>query len=310
MTWPAPIFYPTFRSNTVTVAFVPGTQTQLTVAWPAQANAVSYNVYGSASPYTRNKLNEVAVLTTPFLYTTPIVNRDVYWNIWVSWIDGLGVERFISDDPATVYAREYLFSDTTAGSTQTTQYGQQTVYEPAMSFYSEEIRRRHRVTLENDGEPFDLYLRRWEEQPCPQDDARISEDSDGHSLTKCTHCFGTGLLGGFYPKIRILARYGNIPTRKISFNREGMLLGHDFNSWTLWSPLLRSSDLMVRVSTNERFLVDDAANSSWRGKLLQQQMRLLSLQPGDIRYSVTDEAIANAFTTGDALPYQTPKIWG
>ena len=74
--------------------------------------------------------------------------------------------------------------------------------------------------LQADGEPFDVYLRRWEGIPCPLSDNRGSNDTqnarqadlDYNSHTNCPYCFGTGFVGGYYHKIRIYARYNANPS--------------------------------------------------------------------------------------------------
>jgi hypothetical protein len=183
------------------------------------------------------------------------------------------------------------------------------IYEPAMEFYVNEIRRRNQVMLENDGEDYDVYLRRWEGATCPHEDERRSGDPDYNTLTKCPLCFGTGILGGFYHKLTIKLRYNDIPQHKISFMGQGLTYGHDFDSWALWSPIFREHDVIVdRVG--DRFIFENTAKSSWRGVVLQQKMRLLALQTGDIRYTVTNAAIDAAITSGTGQAFEKPRIWG
>jgi len=306
----ADIYYPTFPvPNPVSISFVEGTQNQFTVSWAAVPGAVGYNVYGSPSINTRNLLTPAPIAITSFTYSiTPYISRDIAWSIWVSWLDSHAVETLLSSDPISFSNQLHPFYPAT--SPQSTVFGQDMIFEPAMAYYANEIRRRHKVMLENDGEDYDVYLRRWTGKDCPHDDERRASDPDYNTLTKCPYCFGTGILGGFYDKLVIKFRYNDVPQHRITFTSQGVVYGHDFNSWTLWTPILREQDVLVHKTTGDRFMLAETAKSSWRGAVTQQKLKLLSLQTGDIRYTITDAAIAAALSSGGTLPYEKPTIWG
>jgi len=302
-------FYaPTFSERTVKVNWVSDTFTDLKLTWPAQPNATGgYNVYGSPSPTTKNLLTETPIAATEYQYQAPAVPEDITWHFWVSSIDPFGNETFIEAEPATLRTNSNPFSD--ENSPLTTEFTQAQIPNDAMAFYFDEIRRRHQALLEADGEDFTLYLRKWSGQACPTTDARVKDDPDYDANTLCKICFGTGILGGYWPSIQIKMRYGEAPPRKITYTDRGLELTHDFNSWTLWLPRLHEHDLLVRNLTGERFEIENAAESAWRGLPLRQQGRLLLLQPGDIRHLVSDAAIADALTHHND-PYAQPSIWG
>jgi hypothetical protein len=286
--------------------------------------AVSYNVYGSPSTSTKNLLTTTPITATTFSYSqVPYVPRDILWNFWVSSLTSTGSETFLSLDPASFQNQLKPFKGVDSvtspipgvpicqqvTSAQTTLFGQSMVYEPAMEFYVNEIRRRHQVMLENDGEDYDVYLRRWEGAACPHEDDRRVDDPDYNTLNKCPLCFGTGILGGFYHKLTIKLRYNDIPQHKISFMGQGLVYSHDFDSWALWTPIFREHDLIVN-RVGDRFIFENTARSTWRGVVLQQKMRLLALQTGDVRYTVTDTLIDSAIVTGTGQAYEKPRIWG
>jgi hypothetical protein len=283
-----------------------GTYTTLKVDWPAQTGATGYKVYGSPSPFTKNLLTATPITAITYSYSVNIhVPEDVVWHFWVSWIDAFSGEHFIEGDPATIFTN----ADNFATNPQTTDYGKLTMPDYMMYFYKDEIRRRARTVLENDGEDFEIYLIRWNGQPCTKTDARMSSDPDYQSTHKCNLCFGTGILGGYWVKFVIKMRYGEMPNRIARFLDRGIEFSEDFNSWTLWLPKLHEHDLVIRKSTRQVFEVNTIRESSLRGQSLRQELRLISLQPGDIRTLVTDTAITQALThSGD--PFERPSIWG
>jgi len=169
------------------------------------------------------------------------------------------------------------------------------------------MRTRHKAILENDGEDFYLYKRRWTGNPCScvpgtktalGDDPDLNMDSDYDGSGRCELCYGTGIFGGYFPKIKIKIRYGEIPSHVIRFAHQNLILDHTFNSWTLWAPKINTQDVLVRASTNERFNVSDVGQSEWRNVPLHQKLQLKSLPATDIRYKLSDEHIQNALVEG------------
>jgi len=139
----------------------------------------------------------------------------------------------------------------------------------------------------------------------------LGEDTRYSGADRCELCFGVGIVGGFYRPINLYIRYGNLPTRPYTYSAQGDILMHDFNSWTLWSPRLKDHDLLIRTKTGQRFEVSDIAESSWRGVITQQIMKLVELQPGDIRYKVSTDAISHAEEVAKLGNWDTNdyKIW-
>ncbi|MEM2986557.1 MAG: hypothetical protein QXV60_00450 [Nitrososphaerota archaeon] len=300
-----PLFYPTFQERIIKVTYKENTFTTLTITWNAVNGAVGYHVYGSPSPFTKNKLTVDPITDLSYDYVVPHAPEDIVWHFWVSWVDGSGTETFIDTEPATVFTNVDPFKNTP----QTTDYGNNTMPDVMMYFYRDEIRRRAKTVLENDGEDFSVYLRRWSGKPCIKQDERVSSDPDYESAHFCKYCFGTGILGGYWFSFDIKMRYGEMPPRVIAYTKQGIQFSEDFNSWTLWLPKLHEHDLVVRRSTGQYFVIKDIKESSWRGQPLRQALRLLCLQPGDIRQLVTNENITAALQAAN-LPFEKPSIWG
>ena len=183
--------------------------------------------------------------------------------------------------------------------------------------------------IQLDGEDFMLYMRRHFGQPCShQSDnpatpgrtrpmftgdyndigtahdpaAATTEENDEAQdpsyggTWRCQFCFGIGISGGYYPGIRIKARYGdgNLPRRPTIFKDQGLEFHNDFGSWTIWHPKLRQGDMLVRVRNNERFTVKDVGQSELRGIPFHQQFNAAIEPRTSIIYDVTDAHIRTA----------------
>jgi hypothetical protein len=121
-----------------------------------------------------------------------------------------------------------------------------------------------------------------------------SKDPSYGGTWKCQYCFGVGISGGYYPGIRIKARYGNLPTRPTAFKDMGLEFKNDFGSWTIWHPKLRQNDMLVRVRNNERFTIQDVGQSELRGIPFHQQFNATVEPRTSIIYNVTDDTIKTA----------------
>jgi len=231
------LFHQTFQTRLVKVTPKPGDNyNELEITWEAVPGAVAYNVYGSPSPFTKNLLNLTPITATNLTYVVPSAPDDIVWHFWIKWISNAQVETLIETEGATIYTNVDKFEPEHYGAAQTpqtTSYGAHALPQVMMPFYKDEIRRRHQTILNNDGEDFYLYLRKWSGDTCPKQDERVSSDPDNDSLFNCDLCFGTGILGGYWSKIMIRMRYGDMPVRRIAYKKESIEFSEDFNSWTL-----------------------------------------------------------------------------
>ena len=179
--------------------------------------------------------------------------------------------------------------------------------------------------LQNDGEDYFLYIRRMHGQPCvevrttdgkritpmttpfygdlgtdfdpvktPEDEAVEAKDPEYQHSGRCKNCFGTGIAGGYYPRLRIKIRYGDLPRRVIDMKEQGLSFRHDFDSWTLWHPRLKERDLLVRIKDGERFTIKGVGQSEMRSPALHQEFSTVSLPRSAIEYELTDDHIIEA----------------
>jgi hypothetical protein len=296
--------------------------------------AVRYVVYVSPTPSQRHKYIEVPRTQTTTTFEVINVLPDAYiFYVWVAYVNPHGQETFLSAEPVYT-AIDHAFD------TNPFHPGieRDVIYNADMKYYSEEIRRRNMAMLDNDGEDFHLYIRRFSGMPCkclePQDEGNPSgpqqritplytedmsnlgetfnptetgeeehnenKDPEYQGSYRCTQCYGTGVAGGYFPKLDIRARYGNIPMQLLNFEEQGVRYEQKFNSWTLWHPRLHERDFLVRVRTGERFLITEVGESSWRGIPNHQQFNAVAAPRTSIVYDVADENITRALQQENA----------
>lgn len=302
-----------------------------TISWPTQQGAVKYTVYAAPTPTTKNKFTDTSNLTTSVEFEIPIIlPDDVVFYIWVAYENPSGKEVFISDEPSYAAIND-AFIGTRSDSDDPISFAtrRDIIEGDDMKFYIEEIRRRHLAILENDGEDFFLYIRKMYGQPCvglekqadgtvvgryePQSspfmtdlgktfdpeetsefEADQAKDPDPQSHYRCEDCFGTGWAGGYFPKIRIRVRYGNLPSRIIQMKEVGIEFQHNFNSHTIWHPRLKERDFLVRSRTGERFTIKEPSQSELRGIPMHQEFNAIAEGRNSMIYAVTDDKITAA----------------
>jgi len=314
----------------VTVKGDLGDKRRLVITWPRQQAAVRYILYVSPSPMFKNKYKEVPRTETTTTFQSPIiVPEGLIWYVWVAYINPQGAEVLVQTEPG-YYLADSAFQNDPIDKT----IARDITRDGDELYRIEEMRRRHLFILQNDGEDFLLHLRRWSGQKCicltqepgkegrmvpistsdyndmgkDFDPAEASEmeqeeekDPGYHGERLCPFCFGTSIVGGYLPSIRVKVRYGNLPKRTITYQEQGLFFGQSVNSWTIWHPQMKDYDLLVRIQTGERFLVKDIGNSSMRGITLHQEMNLtLQERPSPI-YEVTNERIFEAMEKESAF---------
>jgi len=290
------------------------------ITWPAQIGATRYIVYVTPNPMNLNKFTDVPNTQTQVDFEVPILlPDDVIFYAWVSYINPQAQEAFISSEPVWTMIDSAFETNPLSFGTE-----RDIITGGDMKFYAEEIRRRGLAMLENDGEDFFLYIRRMFGQPCvclteeaggsgrtvpmstpfyeelktqfdpaipPETENVEAKDPEYQATYRCPECFGTGISGGYYPRIKIRIRYGNLPKRIIQLEEQGIEFSHNFNSWTLWHPRVKERDFLVRARSGERFLITEPAQTEWRGIPLHQEFNAVIAPRSAMIYSVTDQKI-------------------
>jgi len=313
---------PSIKRAKISLESIDDSAEKIKATWNTIPSATKYMVYVSPTPYYKNKVAEVT--SAEYIFTSPlIVPEDVLFHFWVSYIDSNSNEIFIDLEPTTLFDKEFF-----------TDYRSKDLVddyicddEDIRSRF-EEIRRRHKAVIETDGEDFYLYLRKWSGQPCncvDQSTKLIIDNSDPGLVEKKQEiidtvqnsdpdysgrgrhldCFGTGIYGGYYPKIKIRIRYGSLPVRTAHWTKSGIDFSHDFDSWTLWSPKLHEHDVLIRLIDGDRFSIQNVGETSVRGGIiLHQEMKTLCLPRTDIIYQITDDRIWAAINKANLPEFQ------
>lgn len=297
-----------------------GTPATYTIEFPAvklpEGNSSTYNLYGSPSPLNPEPLvtswtpedPTSPTQTMEFEVDVPFTSREIDYHFWVEAPVENGKGGLISLTGASVWNSERDWAippnqQVSMPLSYPTNAEGTVIDNSYLDFILQKNRADKMTILQADGEPFDVYLRRWEGIPCPLSDNRGSNDTqnarqadlDYNSHTNCPYCFGTGFVGGYYHKIRIYARYNANPSRIIKHTAQGITTTQGLNSWTLWTPLLRSFDLVVQCSTGDRFYVQDVARTIVKSYIMDQQFNNALCQRSEVVYKVTNESIDRAF---------------
>jgi hypothetical protein len=294
---------------------------RFTIKWPAQLGVVRYIVYASPSPLKKNKFKEVPKTELTVDFETPVfIPTDFIWFMWVSYINQYGKEVFVQAEPSfTANQDELSRANRIAPNIE-----RDIATDQDFRFYLEEIRRRHLFVNQNDGEQFKLHIRQAYGQPSvlltkqPGQEGRvtpiantllgdITKDVDPDVPTeqedveaadpgyqgayRDPDSFGTGIAGGYLPALSVLARYGEMPQRILTFQEQGQGFEHDINSWAPFFPRIKTNDLMIRVRDGERFLVKRVASSEVASVTLHQRFQLVSEPESAAVYRVSDDAI-------------------
>jgi hypothetical protein len=281
------------------------------ISWPKIKGAVRYRLYGSMSPVGHGILLQDDIKDVETIFHPPYFSEVVAYFFWVSSVDKDGKETFICEESASLMASND--GKAFAGGTLTKDCkipGTESL-DCMMKDAVEFIRRGNRLQLELNGEPAYLYLRRHaEDRPwgmaCSCTDQRNDDDSDPDYQGKgrCKLCFGTGIFGGFFPRINIAIRYGAAPEQLWKWTKRGQELQHGFNTYMLWTPVVRVGDLIIRAVDGSRYtVVKTRPDISVRGVRLHQEFDLQQVEKTDILMEVTDEAIAASMKRANLPKY-------
>ena len=143
----------------------------------------------------------------------------------------------------------------------------------------EENRRRYQVLLMQEGTPVKLLVKKTSGQRCPYWNNESQQCSRPLEHPKC---FNTGWTGGYEKPLDILVRFVS-PGTNISWYNNGIRVNRELRCWSLWKPLLKSWDVIVKAQTNERFFLQEVTVvPPWRNdKILFQEfdVKLITSEP-------------------------------
>ncbi len=268
----------------------------LQISWTGISSADTYTIYRSATPYSTPEAlstlypQGISIIHPPgitttypvgityFDYTPLVLDNDFYY--YATQTQGLteSIKQTlgVTNEPYDVFEATPsapplydmdAFSD----------YFVNDIMEEKF----EEIRNRTLALLQNDGEDVYLMKRRWSGKRCPA----CWDEMAQQAQARCPVCFGTGWIGGYYPKISIKVRI--VPEgRVVVVYEEGLRKEYEPRSWTIWTPRLRDRDIIIRKN-NQRFEILNVTDfPRWRGLRTRQDFDTKLLVPEDIVHAV------------------------
>jgi hypothetical protein len=139
--------------------------------------------------------------------------------------------------------------------------------------------RRNRWILDQGGERVKLMIRRSVGHRC----GCYSVDH-GQPSSSCLVCYGTGVIGGYDGPYDVTVAPDNA-ARTISQSNRGRTNSHQYDTFTLPSPLISQRDFLVKLN-GDRYGIGPVSMPSNRGMELAQFFDISKLDEADIRYRV------------------------
>jgi len=148
-------------------------------------------------------------------------------------------------------------------------------------WFLEEIRNREKLILDMGGEPVKLLKRRWEGTKCTvcYDEVRRQAESD------CLTCYGTGIVGGYYPQINITVSLVNPATRTLVIQDHGVKREVTPRCWMQWEPTIQGKDLIV-TRQNARLWIQNVTPTLWKGLVIHQNFDTEVIEHSNIIYKI------------------------
>jgi hypothetical protein len=272
------------------------------IEWDNEPDNEGYNVYYSLFPMMRYKANKELIMTNSYDFYLPIFPQNLIFYFWVSKIVD-NKEIFINEDGQTVYTiQEKLFYENTESPIEPNdafpEINQENI-ESTMKDVLTRIKNDFKFMLQNDGIKCDVYMRRWGSDaplgvPCKCTDTSDA-DADFRGRGRCSLCFGTGIIGGYYPPIKMIIRFNETVAKKFNGSVYGLKVAQTYDAWTLPQPILRTGDLIVRSFDGVRYEVTNVTVSSViRGIPTRQDIEVDIVQETDIRKIVSLDTINKA----------------
>mgnify|MGYP001586842231 CR=1 FL=1 len=260
-----------------------------TISWEAQAGASGYFVYAGFDPIHIRSLvsttTPIPATQTSFEFATPLYPPGQIVYFWVA-TGTSAAPVFINDVGSYAYGtgQRSKFTDPNRFSDTTIE-----LINPDDSlYYMEEIRRRAKAILEDTAEEVDLFIKQWRGLPDPTTQNQLGLDPNYQGMTRDDRTYGTGFYPGYFPAIRILMRFGNLPASLLEFQSPGLRPMLQNEAWTVWDPIMHENDLIVRVSTGQRYAVGSTAFGNWRGVPVTQRATLQIVSPTSPQQKLTD----------------------
>ena len=299
----AGLFVPSLEDPVVTVTSTED-RSKFVISWPAQSGATGYRVYAGFDPvHVRSLISGIDRLPDDqlsFEFSAPVYPPGQIVYFWAAVDNGAG-PVFINEVGSYAYGtgQRSKFTDMSRFSPSTNEL----IAAEDSLYYMEEIRRRAKAILEDTSEEVDLYIKQWRGLPDPTTQDELGTDPNYQSMTRNDNTYGSGFYPGYFPAIRILMRFGNMPQSMLEFQSPGLRPMLQNEAWTIWDPIMHENDLLVRVSTGQRYVVSSTAFGNWRGVPVTQRMTLQTVTPTSPLQKIVDSDIISKWNTINATGY-------
>lgn len=148
---------------------------------------------------------------------------------------------------------------------------------------------RNMWILKNTGELFDLYTLKTEGQKCEC----YKESHGGSTNSNCLKCFGTGILGGYEPKVQLYIRQK--PTQNsLDIVNGGFRVNNSPGAWTISEIQIKMRDILVNPQGLMFQVVGHNINHA-AGVYFHQELQLKEIPPTDILYKMKREILYPTF---------------
>lgn len=152
------------------------------------------------------------------------------------------------------------------------------------NFIWEEAVFRNRWLLDQEGEQVFLMIRKYQGDPCPQEDPADTETRRSFRRD-CKTCFGTGIQGGFEGPFKIEISPPQ-EEKSLDLTDRGLKMEFIHNTWTGPTPYITRGDLIVKQN-GARFVVGPVSYIRCGQNLLQQEFPILELDDTDPYYLIS-----------------------
>ena len=275
------------------------------ISWSPVGGATGYRVYGGFDPlHVRSLISGPAPLpssATSFEFNAPNYPPGQIVYFWVSF-SGVVPETFIDEYGSYTLRTGQLdkFSD---DASRFSSSSNSLIATGDQKYYMEEIRRRARAILEDTAEEVDLFIKQWRGLPDPSTQSELGLDPNYQSMTRDDKSFGSGFYPGYFPAIRIRMRFGALPVSLLDYQSPGLRPLLQNEAWTNWDPIMHENDLIVRVSTGQRYVVNSASFSNYRGVPITQRLTIELVTPTSPLNKVTDTVIRERWGNVNAVDF-------
>lgn len=149
----------------------------------------------------------------------------------------------------------------------------------------DEINRREWILLRRYTGQDSLILRRL------QSGARCKHCWDDISKSivksKCPYCYGVSFECGYHPGLPTKIQYDATVENK-AYSYLGRFEQNQLGAWTIAFPDVEATDIIVRLTDNTVYRVEQIQNTMLQGEVVRQIMRVTQLSKQDVEYELIE----------------------